>query len=99
MAINANHTVEEINGVRCSIIERNISDERATFIQKILQESGQKCIISESSDGLKTVGVTDLTFNLVHALYAHQLWSNKQIISPSIWYTGKENTGFYWENR
>ena len=99
MAINANHTVEEINGVRCSVIERNISVERSTFIQKILQESGQKCIVSESAEGNKTVGVTDITFNLVHALYSHKLWLHKKIISPSIWYTGKENEGFYWENR
>jgi hypothetical protein len=37
MAINQNHTVEELNGVRCAIVEKNVSKERADFLKQLLE--------------------------------------------------------------
>jgi|ERR1035438_319186 hypothetical protein len=37
MAINQNHTSEELNGIKCAIVEKNVSKERAEFLQKLLQ--------------------------------------------------------------
>jgi len=34
------HVVEEINAVRCSIVEKNVSPERAEFLKKLLEHNG-----------------------------------------------------------
>lgn len=45
MAINQNHTVEELNGVRCAIVEKNVSKERADFLKKLLEFNKYEVII------------------------------------------------------
>lgn len=99
MAINQHHTIEEINGIRCSVIERNITRERIEFIKPILEANNLKTEVSEISEGLYIIGVTYLTFNIVHALYARQLYLGKEIITPSFWKSQVKNEGFYWQNR
>ena len=37
MALNQNHTSEELNGIKCAIVEKNVSKERADFLQQLLQ--------------------------------------------------------------
>ena len=34
------HVVEEINAVRCSIVEKNVSPERVEFLKKLLEHNG-----------------------------------------------------------
>jgi hypothetical protein len=98
MAINNHHTVEEINGVRCSVVEKGISTERAAFINNILNQSGFKTEQATSDNGLVTVGVADVTFNIQHALYGRMLKTNsKQVVSPAVWLQKGVETGFYWE--
>jgi hypothetical protein len=98
MAINPHHTIEEINGIRCSLIERKISSERASFIQAILESSGQEVICGTDPEGFITLGVTNLVFNLAHALYARQLRTpDKKLVTPAIWYQKPQTEGFYWE--
>ncbi len=36
MAINKNHEFEELDGVKCGIVERNVSPERVQFLKKLL---------------------------------------------------------------
>ena len=36
MAINQNHVSEELNGVKCAIVEKNVSVERASFLKQLL---------------------------------------------------------------
>jgi len=36
MAINQNHVSEELNGVKCAVVEKNVTAERATFLQQLL---------------------------------------------------------------
>ena len=36
MAINQNHMSEELNGVKCAIVEKNVSAERASFLKQLL---------------------------------------------------------------
>ncbi len=36
MPINQNHLSEELNGVKCAIVEKNVSAERASFLQQLL---------------------------------------------------------------
>ena len=37
MAINKNHEFEELNGVKCAIVERNVSPERVHFLKQLLE--------------------------------------------------------------
>ena len=37
MAINKNHEFEELNGVKCGIVEKNVSPARAEFLKKLLE--------------------------------------------------------------
>ena len=100
MAINQHHTVDLVNGVRCSIIERNTSVERALYLRHILKANKYVVETGTNAEGLITIGVTDITFNIVHALYNQMLRnSNRKIVTPSLWYNQKQNDGFYWENR
>lgn len=45
MAINKNHEFEELNGVKCGIVERNVSGDRTEFLKKILQFNGFTVIV------------------------------------------------------
>ena len=40
MAINKNHEFEELNGVKCGIVERNVTPARLSFIKEILEANG-----------------------------------------------------------
>ncbi|MCG9879787.1 MAG: hypothetical protein MH472_04245 [Bacteroidia bacterium] len=40
MALNQNHTAEELGGYRCAIVEKNISEERARFLTELLSGNG-----------------------------------------------------------
>ena len=37
MAINKNHEFEELDGVKCGIVEKNVSIDRAEFLKKLLE--------------------------------------------------------------
>lgn len=93
MAINnAKHIVSEINGVRCTIVETGASLERAAFLTDLLEfnklevkemQEPQK----EPSDEPKyTIGVTDLVFNPVFAIYEKRLKTREgNIVTPQYW--------------
>ena len=36
MAINKNHEFEELDGIKCGIVEKNVKPERVEFLKKIL---------------------------------------------------------------
>jgi hypothetical protein len=37
MAINKNHEFEELDGVKCGIVEKNVQPSRAAFLKKLLE--------------------------------------------------------------
>jgi len=37
MAINKNHEFEDLNGVKCAIVEKNASADRVAFLKKLLE--------------------------------------------------------------
>lgn len=97
MAINPYHIVEEINGTRCSIVEKKVSVERAAFVKSILESSGQEVLTRTEEDGSITIGVTNITFNVVHALYARSLkTADKKVVSPAHWYQKEQTDQYYW---
>ena len=48
MAINANHPFEELNGVRCAVVEKNCSPDRVAFLKYILEGNGYEVMVVAS---------------------------------------------------
>ena len=48
MAINKNHEFEEINGVKCAIVEKNATAERAEFLRDLLEYNGFTVVVAPS---------------------------------------------------
>ena len=48
MAINKNHEFEELDGVKCGIVEKNVLPERVTFLKKILEYNKFTVVIVSS---------------------------------------------------
>ena len=46
MAINKNHEFEELNGVKCAIVEKNIPQERADFLKQVLELNNYTVVVS-----------------------------------------------------
>jgi len=44
MAINKNHEFEELDGVKCGIVEKNVSPERLAFLKALLELNGYMVI-------------------------------------------------------
>jgi hypothetical protein len=44
MAINKNHEFEELNGVKCGIVEKNVKPERVAFLKDLLEYNGYTVI-------------------------------------------------------
>jgi hypothetical protein len=87
MAINKNHEFEDLNGIKCAIVVRNVSVDRVTFLKNILQYNGYTIVVVEvnatpakTTEGvtenetsqlpsLYTIGVSDVTFNVINAVF------------------------------
>jgi len=48
MAINKNHEFEDLNGVKCAIVEKNASKERVSFLKELLEHNNFKVIVVPS---------------------------------------------------
>ncbi len=48
MAINKNHEFEELDGIKCAIVEKSISHERAMFLKNLLVDNGLTVVIVPS---------------------------------------------------
>jgi hypothetical protein len=126
MAINKNHEFEELNGVKCAIVEKNASAERVDFLKPLLEfnhytvvvvaspppkapaaakpaaDDATKAAAAESAATVPeippppatfTIGVTDVTFNPINAIFGRLLktpgghvvtlayWQQKEAVS------------------
>ena len=45
MALNKNHEFEELNGVKCGIVEKNVKPERVAFFKEILELNGYTVVV------------------------------------------------------
>jgi hypothetical protein len=48
MAINQNHLFEELNGVKCAIVEKNATPARVAFLKKILETNHFEVVVIPS---------------------------------------------------
>lgn len=115
MAINKNHEFEELDGVKCCIVERAATPERAQFLKTLLEGNGYTVVVSgvlpkvaapappaEGEAALPpppapvptqfTVGVTDMTFNTINAIFGRLLRTAEgQVVTLAYW-KQKEST-------
>lgn len=104
MALNkGKHLVEEMDGIRCSVIEKEVSPERAEFLKKLLELNGYIVkIVPEADLPTFKIGVTDLLFNPVIDVYERHLksFSGKRV-TPAYWLqeSDKETEAevYYWD--
>ena len=91
MAINKNHEFEELDGIKCAVVERQVTRARADFLRDLLEGNGFTLVVivspppkgtppaaadappSPPLPELFTVGVTDVTFNAVNAIFGRLL--------------------------
>jgi len=92
MPLKAKHIVEEINGQRCTIVEKGISKERVEFLKNLLTFNTFEVLVAEDkkeSDEvptLYTLGVTDIVFNPTIAVYEMALKTPEgKRVSPAYW--------------
>ena len=48
MPINQNHQFEELNGIKCAIVEKNVSKERTEFLRFLLEHNRFTVIVIPS---------------------------------------------------
>lgn len=48
MAINKNHEFEDLDGVKCAIVEKNVSPGRVEFLEKLLKYNGYTVVVVKS---------------------------------------------------
>ncbi len=89
---NAKHIISEINGVRCTIVETGVTLDRVAFLSDLLgfNNLGVKEMqeVSEiaGTEPKYTIGVTDLVFNPVFAVYEKQLKTREgTFVTPGYW--------------
>ena len=106
MAINKNHEFEDLNGIKCAIVEKNVTKERTDFLKQLLEYNHYTIVIvptpllpakavpakpapaaganpeavqatptppAEPQPETFTVGVTDVTFNSINAIFGRLL--------------------------
>jgi len=104
MALKAKHIVEEISGQRCTVVEKGIEKKRANFLKELLQNNQFIVVIEEvakteeSTSQLYNIGVTDLVFNPVIAVYEMALKTPKgEVVTASYWnQESDESIKEYW---
>lgn len=48
MALNKNHEFEELDGVKCGIVEKNVTPERVEFLKALLTHNGYTVMVVPS---------------------------------------------------
>lgn len=107
MAINKNHEFEELDSVKCAIVEKNASQQRVDFLKELLESNNFKVVVVPSAPSKAvaaakpfegedpelpplpatfTVGVTDVTFNPVNAVFGRLLKTpSGQVVTLAYW--------------
>ena len=110
MAINQNHVSEDLNGVKCAVVEKNVSRERADFLQQLLMFNKYHVEVATTpipkalppkplAEGEQpsppppptpesfTVGVTDMMFNPINAIFGRILHApDGHVVTQAYWY-------------
>ncbi len=92
MVLRAKHIVEEISGQRCTVVEKGVEKNRVDFLKDLLKINNFEVVVEEvakaeeSTTQLYNIGVTDLVFNPVIAVYEMSLRNAKgEPVTAAIW--------------
>jgi hypothetical protein len=112
MAINQNHPFEELDGVKCAVVERNVTPERVEFLRTLLEHNkfqvvviptpppkaaAKPAVTAEEETAPEpsavqpppstfTVGVNDVTFNSVNAIFGRLLRTKDgHVVTRNYW--------------
>ena len=117
MAINKNHPFEDIDGIKCAVVETGVAEARKNFLKDLLEFNRYQVVVSAEtpkSDSNRTdsnrtpgaapvegeavaevvdaapatykIGVTDVTFNSVNAIYGRLLRTrNGHVVTMAYW--------------
>ena len=104
MVLKAKHIVEEISGKRCTVVEKGIDKNRADFLKGLLQLNKFEVVIEEVAQAEETaakqfnIGVTDLVFNPVIAVYEMSMKTAKgEPVTAAYWnQESTESVKEYW---
>jgi uncharacterized UPF0146 family protein len=105
MALTAKHTVEEINGIPCTVVEKGITAKRSAFLKDLLELNKLEVVVAEvpakeeGAPSSYTLGVTDIVFNPTIAVYEMALKTRDgKSVSPDYWeQKTSEIKDEYWE--
>jgi hypothetical protein len=89
---NGKHVVAEIEGVRSTVVETGLNENRSLFLKELLQQNGYEVKIEKekAKDGtpLETLilGVTDIVFNPMIRVYEQKLHRpDGHPVTPAYW--------------
>lgn len=110
MALNATHSFEELDGVKCAIVEKLVAPKRVEFLKQLLELNGYTVVVTGTpppkakpvpppkegevaapvepppAPTTFTVGVTDVTFSVMNAVFNRELKApNKVIVTAAYW--------------
>ena len=96
MALNkGKHLVEEIDGARCSVVEKGVSPTRTEFLKKLLELNKYTVKVAAEADATTfKIGVTDMLFNPVVDVYKRDLKSlSGKRVTPAYWLQKSDKEG------
>ncbi len=90
--LKGKHTIAEIEGARCSVVETGVSPERAAFIKDILAFNGYEVKMEKekAKDGTEpgtfVIGITDILVLPVVLIYEKKLRrKDGMTVTPAHW--------------
>ena len=107
MSLNSGkHIVKEIESIRCTILEEGVSEDRMNFLKKLMELNGYEVKADKEAKKDETlpdtyiIGVTDISFNPVIAVYQRMLRDfDGRIVTPAYWKQQTEvSKGWYWKS-
>ena len=105
MALKGKHSIAEIDGSRCTVIESGIGKERLDFLADLLSYNGLEVKSAKDTDkegnimDTFVVGVTDILFNPTIVVYEQKLFrKDGEIVTAAYWEQKKADTEIpYWQ--
>lgn len=113
MALNQNHLFEDIEDIKCAIVEKNCYINRVNFLKSLLEHNGYVVILKTTTPAVTddnklekinetyTIAVTDVSFNPVKAIFNRELITKSgNIVSFEYWnqqITEPETEKWYWK--
>lgn len=78
--------IEEIDGIRYTVVEKGVSANRRDFLKDILELNKYEVKVVANEDATSNILVKDLFFNPILSIYDSSLRNHKgEIISPAFW--------------